>query len=51
MKSSHSHCRKVEKALLRSRKLYYIAKSFTAQQKILLHSKKFYHTVEKSVLW
>ena len=46
MKSSHSCCRKVHKALLNSRRcyctveLYYVAENFTAQQKALLHSRK-----------
>ena len=42
MKSSHSHCRKMQKALLHSRRFYYTAKSFIIQQKTLLHKRKFY---------
>ena len=46
MKSSHSRCRKVQKALLHSRRCYCIAESFTTQQKALLHSRRFYCIVE-----
>ena len=52
MKSSHSCCRKVHKALLNSRRcyctveLYYVAENFIAQQKVLLHNRKFYYTAE-----
>ena len=51
MKSSHSHCRKVQKALLHSKrcyctaKLYCTAEGFAAQQKVLLHNRKFYYVV------
>ena len=34
---------------MHSRKLYCIAKSFTAPQKVLLHSRKFYHIAEKLI--
>ena len=46
MKSSHSHCRKVQKVILHSRRFYCTAESFTAQQKALLHSKRFYYITE-----
>ena len=46
MKSSHSCCRKVHKALLNSRRCYCTAESFTAQQKVLLRSRKHYCTAE-----
>ena len=52
MKSSHSHCRKVQKALQHSRrcyctaKLYCTAEGFAAQQKVLLHNRKFYCATE-----
>ena len=62
MKSSHSRCRKVQKALLRSRKLYCARESFTAQQKVyrttktftahqrvLLHNRRFHCTVESFI--
>ena len=42
MKSSHSRCRKVKKVLLHSRRFYYTAESFTAQQKVLPCNKRFY---------
>ena len=52
MKSSHSCCRKLHKALLNSRRcyctveLYCVAENFIAQQKVLLHNRKFYYTAE-----
>ena len=57
MKNSHSHCRKVQKALLHSKrcyctaKLYCTAEGFAAQQKVLLHNRKFYCIAKKSVMW
>ena len=46
MKSSHSRSKKMQTALLYRRKLYCIAESFTAQQKVLLYSKKVSLVVE-----
>ena len=50
MKSSHSRCKKVQKVLLHSRRCYFTAKSFNAQLKVLLHSKKFCCTTQEKVL-
>ena len=44
MKSSHSHCRKVQKALLRNKKFYCTEESFTTQQKVLLCNRRCYYT-------
>ena len=46
MKSSHSHCTKVQKALLRNKKFYCIEESFTAQQKVLLCNRRCYYTTK-----
>ena len=49
MKNSHSHCKKVQKTLLHSRRYYYTTESFTTQLKALLHNRRFYCTAESFI--
>ena len=46
MESSHSRCRKVQKALLHSKRFYCTAESNIVQQKAILRSRRFYCTEE-----
>ena len=46
MKSGHSCCRKVQKALQCSRRFYCTAESFTMQQKAIPHNRKLYCVAE-----
>ena len=46
MKSSHSRCRKVQKALLHNRRFYCTTESFTMQWKAIPYSRRFYCIAE-----